>query len=390
MVNGIQKRGDKYVFRIRIGDHLVYEGGFASAEDAQAARDKTRVAAREGRLPAVPTRETVAEYLERWLKVHESQVKPTTLASYRMHIRQHIEPALGEIRLKKLDRATLNTFLAHAERRPRLHERPAAVRRPLSPATVRRIAATLHKALADAVDEGTLAANPCDRVKLPKARATEHHDIQAWTASELAAFLEQTLQDRLAPMWWTIANTGMRRGEVAGLVWRDVDLAAGTIAVRRALAIVGSDVVETTPKRGRSRVIDLDADTIAVLEIWRKRQAAERDAWPGLWPASHRVFCHEDGTALHPRYLTRAFGRLVANARVPRIRLHDVRHTHASLLLSAGVPVKVVSERLGHSDVAFTMRVYQHVLPGMQRDAADQFAALLKQARPTHASLLRT
>lgn len=385
MRDGLQKRGATWYFRIRVGDHLIGDGGYASREDAQAARDKARTAAREGRLPAVPTRETVAQYLTRWLAIHECQVKPTTLASYRMHVDVHIVPALGAVRLKKLDRATLNTFFAQLQRRPRPRgkertDEQAAALPALAPASIRRIAATLHKALADAVDEGTLAWNPADRVKLPKARAAMQQELQAWQAGELRTFLEATDQDRLAPMWRLFAFTGMRRGEVAGLVWRDVDLKGGTIAVRRALTVVGTEVIETTPKRGRSRVVNLDAGTTAALTAWQKRQAKERDAWPGPWPTSHRVFTLEDGTALHPDRITDAFRRHVRAAGVPAIRLHDVRHTAASLMIAGGTPVKVVSERLGHSDVGFTMRVYQHVMPGMQQEAADSFAALIEGA----------
>ena len=394
MKNGLMKRGATWSYRIRVGDHLVGDGGYATREEAETARDKARVAAREGRLPAVPSRETVAQYLTRWLAIHDSQVKPTTLASYKMHVDRHIVPALGEVRLKKLDRATLNTFFAQLRRRPRPRGKDRTAEQsanlaPLAPATVRRVAATLHKALADAVDEGTLAWNPADKVKLPKARAAAQHELQAWSAGELRAFLEVTDRDRLAPMWRVFAYTGMRRGEAAGLLWRDVDLKGGTIAVRRGLVVVGAEVVETTPKRGRARVVNLDSGTVAVLAAWKKRQARERDAWPGAWPAEHRVFTMEDGAALHPDRITEAFRRHVRAAGVPAIRLHDVRHTAASLMIASGVPVKVVSERLGHADVAFTMRVYQHVLPGMQQEAADSFAALIDAAKPASPPKLR-
>ncbi len=386
--DGLMKRGATWSFRIRVGGRLVGSGGYKSREDAAAARDKARMAGREGRLPAQPTRETVAQYLTRWLgwlEDHPDHVKATTLASYRAHVSGHIVPAIGHLRLKRLDRATVNAFYAQLKRRPRPRGKDRtddqlAELAPLSPASVRRIAATLHKALADAVDEGTLAWNPADRARLPKARLAESHELRAWTAGELRAFLEATADDRLATMWHLFALTGMRRGEVAGLLWCDVDLKAGRIAVQRALTIVGADLRETTPKRGRSRVIDLDAGTVAALGAWQKLQARERQAWPAPWPNPHRVFTAEDGAPVHPDRITRAFRGHVVAAGVPTIRLHDVRHTHASLLLRAGVPVKVVSERLGHSDVAFTMRVYQSVLPGMQQEAADTFAALVEGA----------
>jgi integrase len=168
----------------------------------------------------------------------------------------------------------------------------------------------------------------------------------------------------------------MRRGEVCGLVWRDVDLEAGTVTVQRArVTVTSGDIRESRPKTGSGRrQVDLDEETKATLEAWRERQQREREGWPGEWPGHGLVFTLQDGSALHPDYLTRTFRSLSRKADVPEIRLHDLRHTHATLLIAAGVPVKVVSERLGHSTPAFTMTVYQHVLPGMQREAVQMVA----------------
>ena len=137
----------------------------------------------------------------------------------------------------------------------------------------------------------------------------------------------------------------MRRGELAGLTWRDVDLEAGTITVQRARVTVAStDVRESKPKTAKGRrQVELDAETCAALTAWQERQEAERKEWPGEWPAHDLVFTLQDGSALHPDYLSRAFRSHVKRAKLPTIRLHDLRHTHATLLLAAGVPVKVVS-----------------------------------------------
>ena len=134
--------------------------------------------------------------------------------------------------------------------------------------------------------------------------------------------------------------------------------------------------------------MDLHAETTASLASWKKRQARERDDWPAPWPPGHRIFTHEDGAGLNPDLITRTFRRHVEAAGVPPIRLPDVRHTHASLQIKAGVPVKVVSERLGHADVAFTTCVYQHVLPGMQQEAAEAFATLVAAAKSKRAEPL--
>ena len=175
--------------------------------------------------------------------------------------------------------------------------------------------------------------------------------------------------------------TGMRRGEVVGLHWNDIDFTDATIALQRSVTCTGYDVHVTRAKtRTSRRPIDLDAHTLEVLAEWRTVQSRELDGRQVV-----EVFTTAGGARIHPHLLSQAFDRLQAKAGLPRIRLHDVRHTHATLLLKAGVPLKVVSERLGHSSPAFTMGVYQHVLPGMQRDAPDVFARLVAQPRASDA-----
>jgi integrase len=176
----------------------------------------------------------------------------------------------------------------------------------------------------------------------------------------------------------------MRRGEACGVTWRDVDLESGVVSIQRArVAVSSTDIREGKPKTAKGRrKVELDEETRGALEVWQTRQEAEREEWPGEWPKHGLVFTLQDGTALHPDYLSRAFHAHVKKAKLPTIRLHDLRHTHATLLLAAGVPVKVVSERLGHSTPAFTMTVYQHVPPGDQRGYVQNLAdAKTKAAR---------
>ena len=163
-----------------------------------------------------------------------------------------------------------------------------------------------------------------------------------------------------------------------GLRWRDVNLDAGRLAVRRALLSVAYEIVESDAKTDRSeRVVDLDARTVKVLREHQARQHDERDSIGSGYRDSGLVFAKIDGSPIHPESFSQAFERKARSAGVPRIRLHDLRHTHATLLLQAGVPPKVVSERLGHATVAFTMQVYAHVIPGMQADAASAFGKLV-------------
>lgn len=162
--------------------------------------------------------------------------------------------------------------------------------------------------------------------------------------------------------------------------WRDIDLDARRVSVRQALVSVSYKVSISDVKTGTSRrTIDIEEDLVQVLRDWRKVRTEERD---GVEPApDDLVFVKADGTSPHPDVFSQLFDRIVAKLDIPDISLHDLRHTHATLLLKSGVPIKVVSERLGHANIAFTMQVYQHVLPGMQAAAAETFSLLLRTER---------
>jgi integrase len=196
-----------------------------------------------------------------------------------------------------------------------------------------------------------------------------------------------------AAAWHVLATTGMRRGEALALRWRDIDLDGSTISVRRSVGIVrvkgeGATVLEGPTKTGKPRVVDIGPNTVALLRAYRRERAGLALQ---LAAADALVFGDIEGRHLHPERFSRTFTEALARCRrelaeagqepPPVIRLHDLRHTHATLLLSAGEPVKVVSERLGHSSAVVTMTVYAHVLPGGQRKAADRFDAMLGEAQ---------
>lgn len=177
--------------------------------------------------------------------------------------------------------------------------------------------------------------------------------------------------------------TGMRRGEILGLRWSDVDLEGARISVRHAIVTVAYAVLESTPKSHQARVIDLDPETAGMLREHRRRQQVERDQWGSDYSNNDLVVAKENGEPLHPQSFSQAFERLVKRAGLRRIRLHDLRHTHATIAVKAGVPVKVISERLGHESPAFTLKQYAHVMPGMQAEAAAQIAELVERTLPT-------
>lgn len=209
--------------------------------------------------------------------------------------------------------------------------------------------------------------------------------MTVWTAGQLQAFLDRLDGQRLAPAFVLAAHTGMRRGEIAGLRWADVDLPAKLIHVRQAAVAVNYELRLSDVKTAHGRrTIDVNNDVVRALTIWRRVQAEERLLLGADYADLDLVFARPDGSPTHPEVISRTFERLVARSDIARIRFHDVRHTHASLLLKAGVPIKVVSERLGHATASFTLDVYGWVLPGMQADAAAVFSRLM--AAPPSAS----
>jgi integrase len=251
----------------------------------------------------------------------------------------------------------------------------------LAPKTVLEVHLIIRGALNDAVRRGLVNRNVALVAHAPKLKSIPKTEPQAWNAQQLQAFLQAAAGHRLFPAFWLLASTGMRRSELLGLRWDDVDLKKSRLSVNRGLVAVAYEVRESRGKtRNSRRAIDLDPTTIEVLSAWRDWQRAEQEAVgieSGDW-----VFTNIDGQPVHPHSISQTFERIARRAGVPRIRLHDVRHTHGTLLIKAGIPVKVVSERLGHGNPAFTIDTYQHVLPGMQAEAARVFEKLIEEARP--------
>ena len=320
----------------------------------------------------VPGRTTLGEWINHsWLPMTATRVKPTTLHSYRRNLEIHVLPGLGNRLLQQLTSTMLNTLYAG------LASSEPSERGGLSAKTISYIHTIIHKALADAVDADLVARNVADRAKPPRPDRRATPGIQSWDADELRAFLEHVDGSRIDAIWRLAAMTGMRRGEVLGLRWSDVDLESARLAVRQALVTVGYDVITSTPKNHNARVIDLDAETVRKLRQHRRQQDNERAEWGADYQDQDLVVAKENGEPIHPHTFSQSFERIVEQSGLRAIRLHDLRHTHASLALKAGVPVKVVSERLGHESPAFTLKQYAHVLPGMQAEAARSVAALV-------------
>ena len=245
-------------------------------------------------------------------------------------------------------------------------------------ATIRRIHSTLRAALQGAYKRRLISFNPAGQVEL---EAEPRRQRAIWTPSELSTFLRHTATDRLGPAYHLLAHTGMRRGELCGLRWVDIDLAAKTAVIERQLVQSGTELIFGEPKtRSGARTIPLDDGTITVLRSHRATQAAERLPCGTIYQDAGLVFCREDGSPIHPEYVSRHFKELSAAAGVPTIVLHGLRHTHASHALAAGVDMTVVQRRLGHSTLALTSDTYTRVLPKVAREAAELVAAMVREA----------
>ncbi len=249
----------------------------------------------------------------------------------------------------------------------------------LSPTTVQLVHQVLSKALSDAVRHQLVPNNVASLVEAPRRARLEFH---TWTGEQAGAFLRHTADERLAALWRLFLTTGMRRGEVAALRWQDVNLERSVLSVRQTgNRLKGGVWTVGTPKgRGdaaaKSRRLSLDAGTVAALRAHRAQQLQERLAWGSDWQDEGLVFTREDGSPLNPTTIGHRLTLRARQANLPHLRLHDLRHTYATLALEAGVHPKVVSERLGHANIGITLNLYSHVSDGMDRDAADRVAGL--------------
>jgi integrase len=248
----------------------------------------------------------------------------------------------------------------------------------LAPKSVHNVHLCLHKALGAAVEDGLLGSNPADRAhRLP----TDRPELAVWTPQETAAFLRSVNGDRLYGLWRLLVATGMRRGEALGLRWADVDLAGGTVAIRRQRVRGPDGIGWGSPKtQAGRRVIDVDPATVAALRAHRAAQDRERLEWGAAYEAGDLLFSRENGAPLDPDSVSGFFERHVRRAGLPRVTLHALRHGHATMMLRQGVPVHVVQRRLGHSNPSVTLSFYAHVLPQQAAEAAARFAALIDVA----------
>ena len=359
--------------------------GFKTKKAAQEALDDLRGRARTNSYVA-PARQTVKEYLNQWVAgLPSTGLRPSTVDSYKRCL-DYVIPELGGRRLDGLTPMDLDRLYATLL----VSGRRQAPHGGLSGRSVRYVHTVLSRALSDAVRKGQLARNVALAASPPSPKSTRAPEMKWWTPDELRTFLDMTATEALAPLFRVAAMTGMRRGEVCGLRWSDLDLDGrpAHIEVRHQLTVVrgGPDggflfSERTKTDRGRRRV-GLDDKTVAVLKARKSQQAEHRLATGTGWSNEHDlVFTEPDGSPLDPESVAQVFNRRVAKSGLPRIRFHDLRHSYVAALIAAGEQPLLIARRLGHASASFTLDKYGHLFPEADSQAASAVAAMVDGAR---------
>ncbi|PPK90848.1 site-specific recombinase XerD [Kineococcus xinjiangensis] len=407
-----------------------YKGGFPTEREAWTAGVDAQKRVNQGQVPH-NRRIKVRDFLEQWLEATRPALKATTHANYRNMAEFYVYPTLGNRWLSDLSVQTLNAFYRHLSEQGRVRtdtgtamyemwtarrdERggfgplpseiaaacgtskaaaraatmrfrrgrvPTPTTPGLSPKSVKHVHALMRRALRDAVAWECLLSNPAAHAVLPRRRAeTPVQRTAPWTVEELARWLRVALEDRYGGLWVLAATTGLRRSELAAVRRTRLDLEAQTLTVEDTRVVINGRVADSDGKtRSGRRMIALDDFTIKHLRAYLAGLDAEREAFGASYPDHDHVAVSPEGRCLSPDTFTRRFNRLVDRAGVPRIRLHDIRHTYATLAMDAGADPKTLSDRIGHANTSITMQVYTHRSTGKDRPLAERMSALIQAA----------
>ncbi len=363
--------------------------GFTRRERAEAHLQDLLVSVRSG-TSVEPSAMTLEEWSRGWLKRHKDRVRPSTWHGYETKLRVHVWPYVGDVKLQQLRPVHLDDLYATLrESGKRVKNKPAA---PLSTSTVHQVHTILGECLSDAVRKGVLARNPQEAATAPKVSTKSDGTVtmNTWSASQVSVFLDRTRHHRHASLWAFLLLAGCRRGEALGLRWVDVDLDRARVNIQQTIGKVGGRIVVGTTKSGAGlRPVALDADLVELLSRHRDAQQAERGLVGTGYDDHGLVFANPDGTPLYPEGVSRMFGEQATKAGLPKIKLHDCRHTWATLALQSGVHPKVVQERSGHANVSITLSIYSHVAPSMHDDAAEVVTGVIRAAAAPNVVPLR-
>ena len=362
------KRQGSWAFKAEAGLHpetgkrrQVKRQGFRTKREAEQALAEVQKTVFDGTVVA-NSNMRLDDFLDEWLAGQKARLRSSTHHSYAIaskRLKQH----LGRCKLQALTPLQIEKFYAD------LLDHGGRTGEGLAPKTVKNTHVVLRKALADAERLGLVQRNAAAAARGPSVTRRE---MTTWSSDQLKEFTAVAQESRMRNAFTILASTGVRRGEALGLRWGDIDFDSSQIAIVQTVSTVGSKIVVGQPKTaGSRRTVYVHDTTIKALRQQRQLQAEERLAAGPVWESGNDlVFRNVTGGPVNPDQFSKHFNELVEQAEVPRIRLHDLRHTNATLSLKAGVHPKVVSERLGHSSIAITLDLYSHVTPGISRDAA--------------------
>ncbi len=319
-------------------------------------------------LPVSSPKLTVADYLENWHRDYvRAHTRPRTADRYRSDIRGHLVPHLGHKSLAKLVPADVQQMES------------SLLSEGLSPRSVEHVHRVLSEACKHAVRHGITWRNPCDSVQPPRKPSKE---VSVPDVPTVLRLLDGAKETSFHSIFHFLAYSGTRRGEACGLKWRDVDLEKGLVSITQAATKAqGQEVMLAPPKseKGR-RSVTLDPETVEVLRAQRGSQLIRQVELGEIYEENGLVFPDQLGRLMNPDVISGAWRQLCRRARVTGVRLHDLRHFHATMLFRAGIHPKVVQERLGHSVISVTLDTYSHVVPGLQEEAASAFAREMRRA----------
>lgn len=360
-----QRKDGRWVARITLPNGKKKTTYCKTEKEAERARRKMLNELEQGTLATGP-QQLLKVYLAQWIEqAHKSSIRASSYNMYRIAIYKHINPSLGHIMLQRLTPQQVQAFYT------------AKLDEGLSAKRVRGLHSVLHVALDNAVKWGLVGKNVCDLVSPPVPQRPE---IQPLTLEQAQTLLQVAQTHQLKALITVAVTTGMRRGELLGLHWQDVDFQSGTLVVRRSVGRYGKlGVIVSEPKTPRSRrKIVLPAFVLDVLREHQAKRQELRENAGEQWREMDIVFCNLYGGYIEASNLQNRFKHLLNAACLPDIRFHDLRHSAATLLLGMGVHPKIVQELLGHSSISMTMDIYSHVLPSMQQEAMSKLDGILK------------
>ncbi|MEP6754817.1 MAG: tyrosine-type recombinase/integrase [Chthonomonadales bacterium] len=388
MEGSIEKRGSR-IYRLKV--HLGYNGEgrrlsksstiHGTRREAQA-RLKVLLAEYEQLAPQTGAFMTVSGFLDYWLENYAANLAKRTAENYREYVSNYIKPYIGDIRLDQLTRQNVQEFYKDLGQRGTRRNNQVG----LSPTTVFNTSRVLKGALNRAVEWKYIGNNPALGVKTPQLVEREHRIL---TVEELTMVLAASKDTQIYLPVMLLWSLGLRRGEVCGLRWQDLDLDRSIAGIRHTLIRVspGNLVFKAPKTKSGRRSVKLSSVLVSALREHRAQQLTYAEVLGSSYNPMNLVICRADGRPVDPATIYSQFQRLLERLKIPRVALHDLRHTHATQLLQQGVNIKVIAERLGHADPAITLRVYAHVIESMQEEAADLTNDLLIQATKTSTDL---